>query len=423
MKVSELICTSCGTCAGTCPNDAINIKYCSKRGVFLPEVNYEKCNKCGICERVCPGIRPKVNTVNNSVTKSKRSYLGDYLKCYTGYSSDDDIRLKRTSGGLITALLIYLFENNIIDGAIVVAGIKSIPVMPHYRIIRKKEEVLESSKSLYCLVPLNLAIKEILKSQKNARFAYVGLPCHIEGLSKAEEVYKDLTNKIVIKLGLFCSLNKNLLSFDYLLKKLNIDKNEEIIGFEQRGNGWMGDMSITYRGGEVFKYPFLDLWGKILNQFFIPLRCTLCVDLACELADVSFGDIYYGKYLNDEKGTSVCVVRSERGNDLIQDALKKSFIKLEDVDSVTVINSQSYPLKLKKEMISSRKRIARIFGEIPELNINNNTFRSSDYLRSLSLYFKILISRKRILWPLIPAIIRLFNLLDRKSATKATKNY
>ncbi|PJB21962.1 MAG: ferredoxin [Euryarchaeota archaeon CG_4_9_14_3_um_filter_38_12] len=48
MKVDKTKCMYCGSCVGTCPENAIFLEETSI--VF----NDELCIECGLCEKVCP---------------------------------------------------------------------------------------------------------------------------------------------------------------------------------------------------------------------------------------------------------------------------------------------------------------------------------------------------------------------------------
>ena len=61
------LCTGCGTCAGMCPQNAINIVIDEKKGIHLPRIDSEKCNKCGICYKVCPGDGVDIDSLNRKL--------------------------------------------------------------------------------------------------------------------------------------------------------------------------------------------------------------------------------------------------------------------------------------------------------------------------------------------------------------------
>lgn len=49
---SEEACCGCAACQNICPNKAIVMKY-SKTGFFYPEIDENRCLKCGMCLSVC----------------------------------------------------------------------------------------------------------------------------------------------------------------------------------------------------------------------------------------------------------------------------------------------------------------------------------------------------------------------------------
>ena len=61
MNISQVVknglCTGCGTCLALCPEGAIKLKIEEKKGIYIPEVNEDRCNDCNICYKVCPGTR------------------------------------------------------------------------------------------------------------------------------------------------------------------------------------------------------------------------------------------------------------------------------------------------------------------------------------------------------------------------------
>jgi coenzyme F420-reducing hydrogenase beta subunit len=235
------LCTGCGTCVSLCPNGAIELVIDDKKGIYVPQLNEEKCNNCGVCYEVCPGHSVDFKQLNPEIFGKEPDdiLIGNYVNCYIGHANDYEIRYNSAAGGLVTQLLIFALEEGIIDGALVTRMKKSNPLEPESFIARTREEIIESSKSKYCPVPANIALNEILESKDGEKFAVVGLPCHIHGIRKAELINEKLKEKIVLHLGIFCSVNRDFLATEYLLQKFNIKK-EDVAKLDYRGEGWMG---------------------------------------------------------------------------------------------------------------------------------------------------------------------------------------
>jgi len=315
--VKDELCTGCGTCIALCPEEAIKLTINEKKGIYVPELSEEKCNNCGICYEVCPGHEVDFKSLNLEIfgKEPEDILIGNYLNCYVGHSTDYDIRYNSASGGLITQLLIFALEEGIIDGALVTRMKRDNPLEPEPFIARTKEELIEASKSKYCPVPANVALKEILNSKEGERFGVVGLPCHLHGIRKAEQINKKLKEKIVLHLGIFCSHAPDFWGTKLLLQKLKV-REDEVIKLDYRGEGYPGSMKISQKSGELLLLP--DYWGFVGAYFFFPARCLMCCDGVCELADISFGDAWLPELSDDKIGTSMVVSKSEIGDKILQ---------------------------------------------------------------------------------------------------------
>ena len=394
------LCTGCGTCVALCPNEAIELIINENKGIYIPKLNDEKCNSCGICYEVCPGHSVDFKELNLEIFGKEPDdvLIGSYTNCYIGHANNHEIRYNSAAGGLVTQLLIFALDEGIIDGALVTRMKKNNPLEPEPFIARTREEIIESSKSKYCPVPANLALKEILKEE--GKFAVVGLPCHIQGIRKAELINEKLKEKIVLHLGILCSFNRNFLGTEYLLKKFNIKK-EDVAKLDYRGEGWMGGMSITLKNGNKKFSPYL-VYSDMLKSYFVPIRCTLCSDQSCELADISFGDIWLPEFRDDKIGTSVIISRNKVGERILQNAVLKRRIELINIDGSKVVESQKFSLSFKKSYLNARLLLFNIFGKsIPFYNQELLEPKFSAYLHAIMLYLQIYISSKRHLWGLL----------------------
>jgi coenzyme F420 hydrogenase subunit beta len=411
--VKDGLCTGCGTCIALCPEEAIKLTINEKKGIYVPELNEEKCNNCGICYEVCPGHEVDFKALNLEIFGKEQEdiLIGNYLNCYVGHSTDYNIRYNSASGGLVTQLLIFALEEGIIDGALVTRMKKDKPLEPEPFIARTKEEIIEASKSKYCPVPANIALKEILDSEEGERFAVVGLPCHIHGIRKAEQINKKLKEKIVLHLGLFCNHAPNFWGTKLLLQRLKV-REDEVIKLGYRGEGYPGSMKISKKSGELLLL-LPDYWNFVGAYFFYPARCLMCSDGVCELADISFGDAWLPELSDDKIGKSILVSKSEIGEQLLQAMKSKNKIELTEVGVKKVIQSQAGMLYFKKKSLNAR---SKLFKVVPKYNTQNNLLESDvvDYLLALFPYLNSYASSnpflRRILYHIPSKLIWLYGI-------------
>ena len=399
--VRSNLCTGCGTCVALCPVSAIEIIKNEYKGIYIPKLDRHKCNQCGICYKVCPGASVDYRELNIEIF-GKEPYdksIGNYLNCYTAHATDCDIRYNSSSGGLVTAVLIYALEQGIIDGALVTRMKKDKPLEPEPFIARTKDEIIEASGSKYCPVAANLALKEILNVDGN--YAVVGLPCHLYGIRKAEMVNIKLKKRIVLHLSIFCSGAPNFNATEFLLSRLNL-RCEDLKKLEYRGKGWPGSMSIYLKDGKVEVIPYPEYWHGMISPFY-PAKCTECIDWFSKLADISFGDAWLQEIKKDDKiGTSAIISRSIWGDDILQQMLASGTIALCPVDANKIYISQS-GLAHKKRQLKVRLTILRLFGQkAPDCDYNHLLEPSQkDYFCSLLIYLQYVLASKRSLWLLL----------------------
>ena len=267
--VKDELCTGCGTCAGICPFDAIGMTADQRRGLYIPLIDQQACVGCGLCYDICPGHSMDFDgvceTIFGSVPTDAR--LGSYLACQMGHAVDENVRHNASSGGLVTSILTFAIEDGLIDGALVTRMNPARPLEAEPFIARTKDEIMSASKSKYCPAPANAVLNELRES--SGRYAVVGLPCHIQGIRKAESRDASLKGKIVARLGIACSLNWRFEAMDRLLKSLEIAK-EDVRKLDYRGSGWPGKMAPASRPRQSL--PVAMPTASI--PFMTPLLCV-----------------------------------------------------------------------------------------------------------------------------------------------------
>ena len=159
-------------------------------------------------------------------------------------------------------------------------------------------------------------------------------------------------------------------------------------------------MSITLES-RVINLPLNDYWGSGFGSFFQPNRCTLCADMSAELSDISFGDAWTGEYSKDTVGTSLVISRSEKGEDLLNNALDKGVISLVPITRTKVIWSTRQVTKFKKG-VPARFLILKCMGrQVPEYNMTFLKPGVTAYLSSLLCYLRMYLGKRRFLWGIL----------------------
>ncbi len=337
-------CHGCGLCAGICPTSALSMKI--DNGKYIPFFYPEKCINCKKCEKICNG---KLQDTNKQKYNS-HPYIGQFSECHIGYSTDQIIRRKSASGGLISALLIYLLKTGKIDG-VILTKIKydgqNIETCPF--IARTEKDVLSASGSFYLPVNFSNVMKEIQDEKNDDIYAIVALPCVISNLKQAAESLPFLHKKIKYRFGLFCSGNFNYSILDFIKKKANIPSNHNIQYLNFRSKWPEFVLSIHTHGKEYELFP--KYWNFLftLKMYLMSEKCLVCTDCCAESADLSFGDAWLPSIKKIDKiGTSICVSRTKEGNDLLWNAKNENHLYIIPAGPDKVAFSQRFALYFKK---------------------------------------------------------------------------
>lgn len=398
--VGDGLCTGCGTCIGICPKEAITLTNNKAKGIYLPKRDREKCNLCGVCYAVCPGYSVDRKKLNMMVFSKEPDdvLLGNYINCYTGHTNDYNIRYNAASGGLVTQFLIFALEEKIIDGALVTSMKRENPLEPEPFIARTREEIIDAGKSKYCPVPANVALKEIIELDTSEKFAVVGLPCHINGVRKAQLLNAQLRDRVVLCLGLFCAKAITFRGTEFLLQRLNIEKST-IERIDYRGKGWPGGMSIRLKNGRDIFIPLSEYYDYRFGMF-TPFCCTVCNDYTSELADITFGDAWLPEFAGDKTGQSMIITRTSFTEEILQRMISKKLIEINKIGREQVIQSQG-GFRYKKETLATRRFLLKVMGRKVPLN-----YQKVSHVKVGGLFLEI----RAYLWSLV-ARTRYFKLL------------
>jgi coenzyme F420 hydrogenase subunit beta len=308
--VTSGLCTGCAACVIACPHDVL--EYESNDGIYKPwhldiDGGREDCTHgvkgCTMCTRACPRFRNWESEIDNHRFARERTDdevwgIGDV---FLARSSNPAIVENGQDGGLVSTLLIYALENDIIDAALV-SGLEGdgSTWRAQPRVVKTRDEVLDTAKSRYTYSANLLAYPEAVDGGAE-RIALVGMGC-MASATGAMQVRKagKIARRLSLTIGLLCSKTFDDAIFEEL--------------FEKKYNVKRADISKMNIKG-VFQ-----IWTEDGGYLEVPLKeahaytregCKQCPDFAAEHADISTGGIgEFGDW-------TLVIVRTDQGRELM----------------------------------------------------------------------------------------------------------
>lgn len=397
------LCTGCGVCAGLCPSAAVRMEENVHRGVHEAVVDGSACDCCGLCVRVCAAVGFDRSDARFLPRRDRPEHiLGEHAACYLGAAIDEAVRVRGASGGMVTAVLKYLFERGAVDGAIVTTVAAEAPLRPRAVLCRTADEVNRAATSRYCPVEFGAALREALAA--GGRYAAVGLPCHIASLAKAQHALPRVSEAFPVLLGLFCGHTPSFRATDYILWQSRT-RPEAIASLSYRGEGWPGGVTVLSRDGSRVFYSHETLWRGTLGLLFLPRHCLDCADHVNLQADICFGDAWLPGD-NDVRGTSVVVARTAPGERILA-GMRGSHAELREIAPSVVACTQdnftfarTQPARALVRRLSGRARVHHYHTEA----YDRPTVRT--VLASLAQSALCRVSGWKWMWPLFRALLK-----------------
>ncbi len=353
------LCELCGTCAGVCPERAISMVWDLEAGYVL-RVDKELCSDCGTCADVCPGDGFDYSDGawwrERNGDAPRRDFLGPWLSLSFGWASDPAVRYAGASGGVATAILQGAFARDLIDAALVIGMDPENALAGKPFLARSADEVAAARGSKYTTVNSNLMLRAI--REEAGRYAVVGLPCHLQGLRRAQKRLPVLRGRIVFALGIFCGLT-NVPKATWVAARRAGGDPAALACVAYRGPGWPGSLRLTSRSGTVTEVPYPDYYDGFVGAW-VPLRCRFCPDALAELADVSVGDAWLDRF-SGSPGVSDLIVRTEAGRRLM-DEVAPDWLTLTEATPDEMVASQRETYRVKREVMRGRLWLRRKAG-------------------------------------------------------------
>lgn len=304
-------CCGCSSCLQACPKQCIKF-IIDEQGFEYPIVDRSSCINCNICVKVCPELNLK------SSRKPKF--------CFASISKNHLVRQQSSSGGLFTLIAEKVLLNN---GIVFGAAFNSDWGVEHI-CVDKIEDLYLLRGSKYVQSKIGNTYQRVISFLKQGRTVlFTGTSCQIAGLKQFLRVEYDnlLTVDLVCHGVPSPMLWKTYL--EYITHKHtsteSLDTIEKI-SFRDKRKGWKRfSVSIVWKNGHRLNQVltnnlYLDCFLKNLT---LRPSCSQCIAKDGRSgSDISLAD-YWGiskisRRMDDDKGTSLVLVYTEKGQILIE---------------------------------------------------------------------------------------------------------
>ncbi|MHC4148984.1 MAG: Coenzyme F420 hydrogenase/dehydrogenase, beta subunit C-terminal domain [Planctomycetota bacterium] len=360
------LCVRCGACEPACPVNIIRFDGQAYPYITDEDICILNCTKCIV---ICPGEVvdfPRLDRRFFGSHPHPDSITGIAKRALVAFATNNKIRKGGSSGGLVTQLLIYMLENKLIDGALVLGSyVGSDGWQPEPMIARTVEDLQNTQKSKYTLIPHLRILSEI--EEKDGRYAIVGLPCHIHAIRRYQKFSKNLAQRIKLVIGLYCNVAFEPYVVDDLCDFNDIEKTH-VTHFDFRHGAWPGGIVAQCNDGSLKKVLSLEDWKdefNLLKFFYVPSRCNTCIDFSAEYADIAVGDPWIkgrdGKLLYTDNRTTV-LVRTDVGDQLLSAAEADGYIGTEEISLRTYMVSFEGAARYKRSFVPQYMLLRRMIG-------------------------------------------------------------
>lgn len=301
-------CTGCMACANVCAHQAIKVKQ-DEEGFDRPVIDEDLCVDCGLCKQVCP--------VNNHPTTSEP------LKVYSGWSSDENVRLSSSSGGAFSEIARPILE----DGGVVFGCSLDEKLQAVHTYVETMEDLatkLRGSKYVQSRIGDSYSkAREFLKQGRLVLFS--GTPCQIAGLRNY--LRRDYDNLITV--DLICHGVPSPMIFEDYKKYIAESQKMTItdVKFRCKKSSWIFfNMTVTGHVekkaapsqyiGEYYNDPYIR---GFLRDYFLRPSCHQCHFTSTKrCSDFTIADWWgYRKMTKadcdyDKKGVSLILCNSQK---------------------------------------------------------------------------------------------------------------
>lgn len=298
-------CTGCGACCAICPTKAITMKI-DEEGFEYPVVEEEKCIHCGKCYEKCHVIKKE------AVSFVQQAYYG---KC----KKEEILKLSSSGGMYYTIVKPLQDQGYLIYGAVL--------EKKDWKVIHQsnqKSDLKEQLGSKYVQSSTWEAFQEIQELLKqNKKIVFSGTPCQVSGLKTMVGQHANL-----ITIDLICHGVPSPKVLQDKVKWLEEKNHSKLVNLKFRSKIGKWSQHKLYSEYENKKIVVTssdndEYFNLFLKNYDLRKCCYECeYSNEQHRADITIAD-YWGILKNapeenDETGTSLLLINTERGKEMLE---------------------------------------------------------------------------------------------------------
>ncbi len=382
-------CVGCAACVNACAKKAILFNVDSE-GFCYPTVNKSQCVNCGLCDSVCPVL---------NADAAKKGALPKPVT-YAAQHKQESVRIASTSGGLVSALAEAAYAENGAFGGVVFTE----DFLAEYLVSANPDDLEKIRTSKYFQADstkMFSQIKNLLAEEKTV--VVCGTPCQMAALKL---YFKKNLDKLIL-VEVICAGINSPKAFQAHLNTLEKKYGSRVKTFRAKSkeNGWRSlACKIEFENGQTYFANGIDddfTRGFIGAHAFMRPSCFECQYKGFpRAADITIGDFWgiekIPNKLDDNKGTSVAIINTEKGRDFFEKV--KEFVDLEEHSLSSAVTKNRALINNHSKPAINRKAMFQMMETEPFDKVANKFFPKRKFL----LRIKGVLRKCLLLWSNFP---------------------